>query len=192
MRHHIRAEQSGCVALYLHPLLAHPVSGAAKLGDMKLAAVCAPPQTLINQSSRCCQPFLRRLNMTFSGASLTLIFLAPRPYPAPLPHCSPPQSLLNIPESPAPRSLAILRFSSLLPLPLPPPLPPPTLIFLRRIRWIREASWIVCRVSEYRLGSGDMWARSAACKNCGLEGRFWTFEHRPGSSRIRAPLAEVE
>ena len=28
----------------------------------------------------------------------------------------------------------------------------------------------MCRVSEYRLGSGDMWARSAACKNCGFEG----------------------
>ena len=54
---------------------AHPVSGAAKLGDMKLAALCAPPQTLINQGSHC-QPFLR-LNLTFSGASLTLIFLAP-------------------------------------------------------------------------------------------------------------------
>ena len=45
------------------------------MGDMKLAALCAPPQTLINQGSHC-QPFLR-LNMTFSGASLTLIFLAP-------------------------------------------------------------------------------------------------------------------
>ena len=52
-------------------------------------------------------------------------------------------------------------------------LPPPTRIFLRRIRWIREASWIVCRVSEYRLGSGEMWARRAACKSLGIEEDFW-------------------
>ena len=76
---HIRAEWSSCVARqpYISIPRAHPVSGAAKLGDMKLAALCAPPQTLINQGSHHCQPFLRRLNMTFSSASLTLIFLAP-------------------------------------------------------------------------------------------------------------------
>ena len=149
MRHaHIRAEWSRCVARqpYISIPRAHPVSGAAKLGDMKLAsALCAPPQTLINQlplptfpGSQHHDLFRRQPDPNISGA---------RPYPPLLLHCS-PQSLLNIPESPAPRSRAILRFSSLLPLPLPPPLPPPTLILRRRIRWILEASWIVCRVSE--------------------------------------------
>ena len=31
----------------------------------------------------------------------------------------------------------------------------------------------MCRVSEYRLGSGDMCARSAACKDWELEGVFF-------------------
>ena len=49
------------------------------------------------------------------------------------------------------------------PEPEPPPLLPPTRIFFLRILWILEASWIVCRVSLWWLGSGDMWARSATC-----------------------------
>ena len=77
---HIRAEGSSCVARqpYISIPQAHPVSGAAKLGDMKLAALCAPPQTLINQLPLPTFPrsqhhdlFQRQPDPNFSGPTLS-------------------------------------------------------------------------------------------------------------------------
>ena len=55
------------------------------------------------------------------------------------------------------------------PEPEPPPLLPPTRIFFLRILWILEASWMVCSVSLWWLGSGEMWARRATCNIAGSD-----------------------